>query len=360
MKDLRGGSRRNHNILRGKFTFRPPLHGFTLVELLVVITIIAILIALLLPAVQAAREAARQTQCKNNLKQIALACLNHEQANGFLPTDGWGYCWAGVPGRGFDKRQPGGWHYNVLPYLEQPALHEMGADGLQEAYRQRVGTPLAGFYCPSRRRALAYPNIYINSPTRWVNITPQPPICGRSDYAGNGGDYVYFSFTTGSCRVQTLDDGDALPDSEWAKTYGGANGTTGIFYVRSMMRLAVISDGTANTYLIGEKYCDPDHYSDGMSPWDDQGWDSGWDWDTIRWTSNGPPFELARYRPFQPWQDTPGDGTHGAAFGSAHANGFHMAFCDGSVQIISYSIDLEIHHRLGNRSDDQTIDAKAY
>ena len=59
--------------------------GFTLIELLVVIAIIAVLIALLLPAVQAAREAARRSQCRNNLKQIALAAHNYHDVNNTFP-----------------------------------------------------------------------------------------------------------------------------------------------------------------------------------------------------------------------------------------------------------------------------------
>src|SRR5512133_2944359 len=101
--------------------------GFTLVELLVVITIIGILIALLLPAVQAAREAARRMQCSNNLKQLGLACLSHEQTYGYYPRGGWSCCLLADPDRGVGKQQPGGWVFCVLPYIEQQALRDLGA-----------------------------------------------------------------------------------------------------------------------------------------------------------------------------------------------------------------------------------------
>lgn len=82
--------------------------GFTLIELLVVIAIIAVLIALLLPAVQQAREAARRTQCKNNMKQIALAVHNYHDVHSILPR--------------FGTNGAANWTVASLPFIDQVGL----------------------------------------------------------------------------------------------------------------------------------------------------------------------------------------------------------------------------------------------
>ena len=91
--------------------------GFTLIELLVVIAIIAVLIALLLPAVQQAREAARRTQCKNNLKQLGLACHNYADVHGQLPQN---YDCAWGPNAG--ENGPTSWLVASLPFIDQSPL----------------------------------------------------------------------------------------------------------------------------------------------------------------------------------------------------------------------------------------------
>jgi prepilin-type N-terminal cleavage/methylation domain-containing protein len=101
--------------------------AFTLVELLVVIAIIGILVALLLPAIQAAREAARRTQCKDNLKNMGLAILNHVDSLRVFPTGGTGYSPKlsdyVANGKPFGTDKQGlGWSYQILPYLEEGAV----------------------------------------------------------------------------------------------------------------------------------------------------------------------------------------------------------------------------------------------
>jgi prepilin-type N-terminal cleavage/methylation domain-containing protein len=313
--------------------------AFTLVEVLVVITIIGLLIALLLPAVQAARETARRTQCFNNLKQLSLAMLHHHEMVGWFPTGGWGWYLVGDPDRGFTRDQPGGWVYNVLPYLEQEPLRNAGigqsATAKLAASADRLKTPLPMFNCPTRRRSIPYIST-INHPYN----SDAAPLAAKTDYAANAGYPVMYPY--GLQGPPTLAEGDKMTaDKTWPDQ---TKICEGICYLRSQVNLTHVKDGASTTYMLGEKYLNTDAYFTGSDPADNESMYSGFNNDTCR-SGNG----------WQPRVDRPGL-TNADTFGSAHAVGFNVVYCSGDVHTIPYNIDLEVHRRLSCKADGKPVD----
>lgn len=317
---------------------RARLAGFTLVELLVVIAIIGVLVALLLPAVQAAREAARRTQCQNNIKQMSLAFHNHHDTFKHLPTGGWGWDYVGDPDGGFAENQPGGWTYNILPFIEQQNLREIGAGQpgplKLDELRRLVGIPIKFYHCPSRRKPDLYPIL-----VEPVNAARPVTRGAKLDYAANCGDQHANENTGGSPTM-------AIPTN-----------FTGILFNKSTVRLAEITDGTSNTAMVGEKYLSIANYYTGDDAADNENLYVGFDNDNSRSMNNqtAPCSSFPTCVRFPPRQDSRQFVNH-HIFGSAHPGGFNLGLCDGSVRTISYSISAQNYMRLGNRFDGNPID----
>jgi prepilin-type N-terminal cleavage/methylation domain-containing protein len=322
--------------------------GFTLVELLVVIAIIGVLVSLLLPAVQAAREAARRTQCVNNIRQLALATLNHVDTYGYLPSGGWGWNWVGDPDRGFGKSQPGGWTYSVLPFMEEQNLWAMG-QGLPDGADKRQAladmnqVQRGTFICPSRRSAAPTGIKPHWAPKNCLKVD----ISGKSDYAINIGDaktsdYVDFAGPNSLPQAEN-------PAYPWDRVVQlddeGNDQYNGVCNLHAEIRLAQIEDGLSNTYLIGEKYLRPESYQ-GVGESGSPTYDTG-DNETIFTGFNR---DVQRSTLYPPQPDRMGVPLP-YAFGSTHSGIFNMSMCDGSVRSVQYDIDPEAHRMFGKRSD---------
>ena len=369
--------------------------GFTLVELLVVIAIIGILVALLLPAIQAVREAARRTQCKNQLKQIGLAMQNHVDSYRVFPTGGTGPH-ADIAnyednGRPFGPDRQGlGWGFQILPYMEEGAIHGITTKAQLQA------AVVLGYVCPSRRSvslaqsaqaadgsnepvfvidyAAAQPCTSECAPGTAGCPNPTPQYDPRDAVPMSQSGYIknQLSFWGGknggvaspSAAPKEVYDG-VIVRTPWRTLGKDASGRNTGEYVANVPRpigMAKIIDGTSHTFLVGEKYLRSDLY-DGGGKSDDQGWADGWDPDAIRSTC------------FQPYQDSdstgfqfpppndPGDffgkDRDVYYFGSAHTGGFNAVFADGSVHTLNYDIDVVLLNALATRAGEEQIDSSA-
>jgi len=217
-----------------------------------------------------------------------------------------------------------------------------------------IQTPIATFYCPTRRSPILSPSGYW---VRYRNLSnagvSQPQWLGQNDYAANCGT---IEGNMADPWPLSLADGDNnWTTARWLvrKTSADPSRTLGVVYPHSMCMMSDVTDGLSNTYLAGEKYINPDNYivSHGDSG-TGHSWNHGCDWDVIRIAKRNSVL-------YPPMQDQPGY-TAGVFFGSAHSNGCHMAFCDGSVRMISYTIDPETHCCLGERNDGMVIDGKKF
>lgn len=280
-------------------------HALTLIEILVVIGVIGVLLALTFPAVQMAREVASRNRCSNHLHQIGLGMLGHHDRYGALPGNGgWGaadpkipttsggltyisstdalnvagptlYLWGVGDPKRLGPEQPGSWAFSILPEIEQSNL-----------FQQRDWKVAVELYaCPSRRPAVPMPAPLIDE---------------------------YGSYVSGGW--------------EWGKTDYAANALV-VPNRPKVVRLADITDGTSQTFLVGEKSVDPKNYMPGTWAFDEPFF-SGGSAGTARFGT-----KVLRDAPDVNFQNH---------WGSPHAGGCNFLYADGHVSTMAFGIDPDL------------------
>jgi prepilin-type N-terminal cleavage/methylation domain-containing protein/prepilin-type processing-associated H-X9-DG protein len=298
-------------IIRAKYGKPRASQAFTLIELLMVVAIIVILIALLLPAVQSAREGARRVQCSNNLMQIGTALASYASTHSVFPP--------GVVGdKGPISSLPDGYHFGwavqILPYIQQQGVYhrvDFSKSVHSPANGTVTGTRIWTYHCPSR-----------------------PAPVGMS-YA--------------ACHHDV--EAPIAADNH------------GVFYLNSRIRYEDLTDGPADTILVGENHRSVLSWAVG-------------DRTTLRNTGTPINDNSGLTNPRQPGfqsansfqssdedevleKDSPRRWLVGG-FSSFHMNGANFLFGDGSVRYLKSTMSMAVYQRLGHRADGEPIDGEAF
>ncbi len=273
--------------------------GFTLIELLVVIAIIGLLVALLLPAVQKAREAARRVQCKNHLKQIGLALHNYHDAHSVFPMGS------------SNPLGNGSWGFllYLFPYLDQRAAYDSvdfrQSDCCLEVIASQTATPPRPDPTSTFFEVLGCPSDPNSG--RMLVSGGVTTFCGRL----HPGNYLGVSgVTLNGCLSNTAGEG--------------------MLYTISSRRFRDVVDGTSSTVFVGERTVP----------------------DTLEWgwvICGGAECEQYLTMTFTPDRRDP------TAFGSWHDGGAHFLLVDGSVHLLSESIDQNTYQHLGTRAGGELV-----
>jgi type II secretory pathway pseudopilin PulG len=386
--------------------------AFTIVELLIVIAVIAVLAGLLLPAIQAVRESSRASTCRNNAAQLSKGLILLQTAMQAFPSGGWGAEWLGVAERGSEAKQPGGWAFAVLPYIEGQGIYKSvegrDATSAPTAYATLSSAPMTVFSCPSRRTSRPLPvggGAFRTASS--LNVPVSTAI--RIDYAGNGGSSSACPPLTALKGMSVGSGGNSVKVTICHNASHSNGGNTLNLPINSVIgsgghgghaddHLGTCGDcsapvaaqspadlATGDVWCRGSTLADklsrpdgglaelqdgifyrlsqivPASIRDGLSNTyligekyvDTDKYSTGTAVGDSRPAYVGFASDTLRWAHDRPKKDLTGK-SHPSSFGSAHPAGWTVAFADGSVRTLAFDIASDVHRALASRAGEDT------
>ncbi len=305
-------------------------HGFTFVELLVVVAIVAVAMALLLPAVQSAREEERLVQCKDNLKQLGLALHSYHETHDRFPYSS---TYSGIAA----PTPAHTWNEFLLPYMDMGAVYlkidfrKANMDPINAKVFENLKLPWQS--CPSNEWSDKMGAI--NGST----FDPWPVGTQGQFYAPCTGTQISEGITAYECAALGLGPGSycCTEGTHWDSAAPAAN--PGMFGGRNVYSstLKEATDGAGSTFLLGERRAELLRFSGAFS---------------INFPGAPTSAKLnSKLLNLQSCEDH----THNWGFSSKHEAGAHFLLVDGKVRFINDAIDYKIYCYLGDKADGNKV-----